>query len=46
MTNKETCKHENMFLDTSGGDHFSAGEVWDDKRAVWVCPDCGEEWEE
>lgn len=37
------CDHKNTTLLTTGGFHFSAGEVWDDIEETVICLDCGEE---
>jgi hypothetical protein len=36
------CPHRNLVLDTTGGMHFSAGEVWDDIQERLLCLDCFE----
>ncbi len=36
------CMHRNVVVETSGGMHFSEGEVWDDIQEKLVCLDCGE----
>ena len=36
------CLHRNIVLETSGGTHFSAGEVWDDIQESLLCLDCME----
>ncbi|GIV64882.1 hypothetical protein [Bellilinea sp.] len=39
---KRQCRHEKAeFMGYTGGYHFYAGEVWDDIREVWCCPQCG-----
>jgi len=37
----EYCPHKNTVLNTSGGWHFSAGDVWDDIHEEVYCRDCG-----
>ena len=39
--NPAWCKHGDTVLNTSGGHHFSAGEVWDDIHEEVYCLDCG-----
>ena len=34
------CPHRNVVLDTTGGMHFSGGEVWDDIQERLLCLDC------
>lgn len=34
------CPHRNVVLDTTGGMHFSGGEVWDDLNERLLCMDC------
>ena len=36
------CPHRNVVLDTTGGMHFSGGEVWDDIQDQLLCLDCME----
>ena len=36
------CPHRNVVLDTTGGIHFSGGEVWDDIQERLLCLDCME----
>lgn len=36
------CLHRNLVLDTTGGMHFSDGEVWDDIQERLLCLDCME----
>ena len=36
------CPQRNVVLDTTGGMHFSAGEVWDDIQERLLCLDCME----
>lgn len=39
---RRRCCHENAELKGYSGDyHFYAGEVWDDLREEWYCPQCG-----
>ena len=35
------CTHERMILHTTGGTHYSEGELWDDIKEYEVCLDCG-----
>lgn len=37
------CSHRNVVLDTTGGMHFSGGEVWDDLNERLLCLDCLED---
>ncbi len=39
----EECPHRRTTTVTTGGYHYSAGEVWDDLRDVIVCLDCGKQ---
>jgi len=34
------CIHRHVVVDTSGGRHFTAGEVWDDILVRVLCLDC------
>lgn len=36
------CLHRHVVLDTTGGTHFSAGEVFDDIQERLLCLDCME----
>jgi hypothetical protein len=36
------CLHRHVVVDTIGGVHFSAGEVWDDIQERLLCLDCME----
>jgi hypothetical protein len=36
------CEHKNTAINTTGGFHFSGGEVWDDLEDTVICLDCGE----
>lgn len=39
---RQKCRHEDAeFKGFSGGYYFSAGDVWDDIREEWYCPECG-----
>lgn len=39
---RRKCSHDAArFMGYSGGYHFYAGEVWDDIREDWYCPQCG-----
>ena len=40
---KRPCRHPETVLNTTGGMHFSAGEVWDDLEDHVVCKGCGHE---
>jgi len=34
------CMHRHVVVDTSGGRHFTAGDVWDDILVRVLCLDC------
>ncbi len=36
------CMHRRITTVTTGGLHFSEGEVWDDIREMLMCLECGE----
>jgi len=38
---QQECPHRRITTFTTGGWHYTAGEVWDDLREVAVCLDCG-----
>ncbi len=40
---KEQCPHRRITTLTTGGYHYSAGEVWDDITEVTICLECGKE---
>jgi len=35
------CRHEHIEFQSTGGWHFSNGDVWDDIKEVDICLDCG-----
>ncbi|MFZ5888319.1 MAG: hypothetical protein ACOYYF_12725 [Chloroflexota bacterium] len=40
QVSKRQCPHRNTETFTTGGVHYSAGEVWDDIKVVTICKDC------
>lgn len=36
------CLHRNVVLETTGGTHFSGGDVWDNIQEKLLCLDCME----
>ncbi|GIV65540.1 MAG: hypothetical protein KatS3mg046_800 [Bellilinea sp.] len=40
---KEQCPHRRTTTVTTGGYHYSAGQVWDDLKEVIICLDCGKQ---
>jgi len=38
-----SCTHEHTMTFTTGGHHYSQGEVWDDIQERTTCLDCGNE---
>ncbi|GIV65472.1 MAG: hypothetical protein KatS3mg046_732 [Bellilinea sp.] len=42
-TELEQCPHRRTTVITTGGYHYSAGEVWDDLKDVEICLDCGKQ---
>lgn len=41
--NDRHCPHLNTMIVTSGGMHYSGGDVWDDIFERCICLECGQE---